>query len=73
MIKIILQTPFKGAQTKVSCTGANINSVQECIKQYVHSRGLAVSYAMPIPCKIEYNFDMKGTNLQNFNVLEYED
>ncbi len=72
MIKIIFETPFKGARTRVSCVNALPSAVRICNEEYTNRRGMCVTQGYPIPCKMEFIFDDFTNQIQEVKTLIFE-
>lgn len=72
MIKLIFETPIKGARTRVSCINALPSAIGICNGDYTNRRGMCATKGDPIPCKVEYIFDEKTHQIQEVNTLIFE-
>ncbi len=71
-VKIIIETPFKGAKTRVSCVNVVPSAVRICNDEYINRRGMCITRRYPIPCKVEYIFNESENQIEAINTLMYE-
>lgn len=72
MLKLIFETPSKGAQTRVSCINALPSAIRICNEEYTNRRGMCITQGYPIPCKMEFIFNEKENQIQEVKPLIFE-